>query len=474
MAQLTEAQYNAVVAKVVASAPAGLDEASFQSLLDREIASAEAQQATTATSPRTPVAGRGTAFSTANQKANLNSMAEHGPIIGGSIGAFGGPRGAALGGALGALVRDANRANQGDARAPQSPAGALENVWLNAAGQGALSKGSELVGDGLVAGGRWLASKADPWIQAAIKPALTELREGARRTGSSAAAEARRIAGIVRRTGIRTPEAAEDGIKAAEGRIQQALDSVGPNADTVTAITDAPRRAVRYLGRLERNAARQMSPGDDVATIASERADFQNSSPLFQTVTENRSRMVPSTILDDTGKPILREEMFQVEHRVPRSNVTAGESLELARGTSRHATRKSWGEQKGMSVESQKAFERAGRDSAKAAAPPSMRDDLRAQGDLIRLKPVLDRMMVRQANRDVASFPGIVGAAPAVANGKLPTLGAMAQWMRNHQMTAGLAADRFGSAMQAKGADTASLLEMLLRAGMTRSSGAKE
>jgi hypothetical protein len=141
--------------------------------------------------------------------------------------------------------------------------------------------------------------------------------------------------------------------------------------------------------------------------------------------------------------------------------------MELARGTSRNATRKAYGEQKGISIEAQEALDRAGRDAAKAAAPESMRADLQIQGDLLRLKPILDRMMVREGSRDAISLPGLVGAAPALAQGKVPTLGLLSHWLRNNQLRAGLGADRIGGAMQMNGAAIGDETEMLARALMT-------
>lgn len=163
---------------------------------------------------------------------------------------------------------------------------------------------------------------------------------------------------------------------------------------------------------------------------------------------------------------MMRTVQDTVSSRVPRANVTAGESLELARGTSRHATRKAYGEQKGMTLEAQKALDRAGRDAAKAAAPESMKADLRLQGDLIRLKPILDRMMVRESSRDAMSLPGIVGAAPALAQGRLPVLGLLAQWMRNNQLRAGLTADTLGRAMSTRGEATGDTSAVVARALM--------
>lgn len=334
--------------------------------------------------------------------------------------------------------------------------------------QGLLTAAGGAVGKGLAGAGKWVASKSDPLIQSAIKPAIAELRRAAGSAGTSMQAEAKRISGIVRRTGVRTPEQAEAGIRVAEQRVQDALESVGPDAENLTVLTDAPQRAGRYLDKLGRSASRQMSPGDDVATVASERAAFERSSPLFQTV--KTPAVVSHELTTSAGAPL--QTASEITRRVPRANVTAGESMELARGTTRHATRKAYGEQRGMSVEAQKALDRAGRDAAKAAAPESMKADLKAQGELIRLKPILDRMMLREGSRDVMSLPGLVGAAPALAQGKMPLLGMAAQWMRNNQLRAGVGADKIGRAVASHGeqtgqmsADTIRLLDMLFSEG---------
>jgi len=365
------------------------------------------------------------------------------PAIGSGVGAtLGGIPGAAGGGFLGGLVR-------GDSLADASREGAAQGLYQTAGG---------IAGRGVVGAGKWIAKQADPLIQSAVKPALAELRSIAGRTGSSMAGEARRISGLIRRTGIRTPEQAEAGIRAAEQRVQGALKSVGPDAENVTAITDAPQRAMRYLGKLERSASRQMSPADDLRTVAGERAKFVKESPMFQNVT--RTEPAIEGLVGSGGLPVAP---ISRTVRVPRANVTAGESLELARGTSRHATRKAYGEQKGMSTEAQKALDRAGRDAAKSSAPESMRADLRQQGDLIRLKPILDRMGVRQMNRDAMSLPGIVGAAPSIAQGKVPVLGMVAQWMRNNQLRAGVGAHYLGGALQSGGQSAGQLSPQVVR-----------
>jgi hypothetical protein len=123
--------------------------------------------------------------------------------------------------------------------------------------------------------------------------------------------------------------------------------------------------------------------------------------------------------------------------RALRASTPAAETLDSARASSQWNTKKAWGEQKGATMEAGKAVERAQRDAVKAAVPEAA-DLLKTQSQAIPAKNVLDRMAQRTANRDALSLPGLVGAAPAVAAGKVPLLGLAAQWLRNNQMKAGI------------------------------------
>jgi hypothetical protein len=362
----------------------------------------------------------------------------------------------------------------GTAKGIRAPRGA---EWLDVFKDDPLIKGAQQ-GMGLPIGGQatvmsepfkrvgnWLTSRAEPAIRSALKPTVSAMKQaaGASRTGIDA--QAKRLAGIVRRTRVTTPEQAEAAIKQQEQLVQSALER---HADTPT---DAPQRALRYLDRVNRSAATQMAPADDLAAVATERQKFLESTPLF--ASHERLARTPQgqVVPKATNRPDrTATELKTVVDRVPREDVNVPEALTLARGTSRNQTRKQFGEQKSMSMESQKALDRAGRDAAKEAAP-ELRPALQTQGELIRLKDVLDRRQFRENNRDQLSLPGVVGAAPALAAGKIPFLGIVAQWLRDNQLKAGLMADKYGPKItrnaQLSGEELQLALQALMRTGQS-------
>jgi hypothetical protein len=326
------------------------------------------------------------------------------------------------------------------------------------------------------AAGKFISDTAEPTIRAAVKPTVASLRQmaGASRTGIEA--QANRLVKILRREGLTTADAAEGAIKDVEQKVQDLLQSVGPDAETVTRLTDAPQRGLRYLRSLAQTARGQMNPAGDVGTVTGEAAQFTKG-PLFQESAPTLKRTPAGQVIpilsavnqaDRTVTPL-----ETTTTQVPRANVTVEEALNRARGTSRMGTRKAYGEMKGMATESEKALDRAGRDAAKVAAP-ELRPLLTQQGDLIRAKQALDRMQMREGNRDVMSLPGIVGAAPALAGGKIPLLGLLAQYMRNNQLKVGMAADRLGPQIAQSAPTAGAVSEQLARVLQLLMQGSQE
>lgn len=116
------------------------------------------------------------------------------------------------------------------------------------------------VGEAVGAAGEWVAGKAAPLVRAAIKPTVAAMR---RIAGAGAEGIDAKASGLVRfiiENGVTTPEKAHAIVQEAERDLQRALAVKG-------APTDAPQRAVRYLDALERSAAKQALPGQDVALI---------------------------------------------------------------------------------------------------------------------------------------------------------------------------------------------------------------
>lgn len=421
----TEDQFNAAVSRVVATAPEGLSEEAFNRLVDQELTKSQGFSQYGPLSQLLRDQAQGGARP--SQAENESAPTQFG-MAGGMVA---GPVGAGIGGGIGSVL---GQYNSGQGISP-----------LRVAKDAALQAGGAYVGDKVIApavsyvGGK-IAGMADPLIQRAIKPALSDLRAAAGSAGTTVAQQAQRMANFVKRSGVRTAEQAEQGIQGLERRIDSMLRDQNVS-------TDAPTRAVRYLNATERGASRQMNPHPDTAQVASTRDQFVRTSPLFRDEVTYTPREVASSILDESGRPMMRTEMQASSVRVPREDVGAREALDLARGTSRYGTKRAFGEIKGMGVESEKALTRAGRDAAKSAVP-EIRPLLKNEQELIRLKPVLDRMALRTGNRDTMSLGGIAGAAPAMAQGKVPFLGMAAQTLRNSQLPAGLLADAVGHGIQ--------------------------
>ena len=119
------------------------------------------------------------------------------------------------------------------------------------------------------AAGKAIGKTAVPLARSAIKPTVAQMRQGAGASQAGINARADRLAQFVVENGITTPQKAEAVIQAAEAELTSAIQRGNR-------IVDAPQRASRYLGALERSAARQGLPADDVAVIRSKAAELLN------------------------------------------------------------------------------------------------------------------------------------------------------------------------------------------------------
>lgn len=263
--------------------------------------------------------------------------------------------------------------------------------------------------------GKAIAGKAEPLVRAAIKPTVASLRKISGGGGLDAKANA--LVRFIIDNKLTTADKARALFQNAEHELQRVLS-------VKNAPTDAAVRAERYLQALERSAAKQGLGADDVKLIRQAMSD-----------------LVAGPMGDDAvnaaGEAI----------RVTRATVPAKEALESARASSRWKTRKQWGEQKGTTMEAQKAVERAQRDAVKTAVPEA-KGLLQTEGKSLQAAEALDRMAQRAANRDAVSLPAHVVAAGEIASGKVPVLAFAANWLRNNQLKAGIWADALGRAIQ--------------------------
>lgn len=303
--------------------------------------------------------------------------------------------------------------------------------------------------------GKGVSSLAPRAVQAAVKPTVTELRRQSGAAMSGLQGQANRVTGILLKNRWRNADQAAAAIKDAETKLQGALSGAEDVAiDTAT-------RVPRYLGKLERSASRQAMPSHDVATVRSA-SDRVMAGPLAEDVTTSVMRPSPSGLLDEFGKPM--QVPVQESSRAMRTDVNPSEGLEIARATGRWNNRKSWGELKGAEQEASKATERAVRDSVKEAVPAA-KPILQRQSDALTMYPILDRMALRQGNRDLVGLPAWIGASSG-GLGARSLMGMAAQFMRNQQLPLGYAAQDVGKFLMQNAGRGGTVAPNLLRAAL--------
>lgn len=342
--------------------------------------------------------------------------------------------------------------------------GTLTAAQGGSAGDAAVSAGvSALVpgAGGWRRAGAAIKAKANPLVQAAIKPAMASLRRVTGQGGLDA--KAKQLVQFIIDRRLTTPEQAMALFQRTEEALQRVLS-------VRHAPTDEPARVLRYLNALEQSAARQRLPAQDVAAIRNAAAELVEGSLGRDVIT-----MVPRphpTLLGPNGQPIT--VLVPQTTRAMRATTPADEALQAARASGRWSTRKAWGELKGTDKEILKTVERAGRDAIKTAIPAT-RPLLRTEASALQAKEVLDRMTIRTGNRDAASLPAHVIAAGELASGRVPVLAFAANWLRNNQMKAGIWADRLGKAINTGNAPLAAdILKRLGVGGVSQALSASE
>lgn len=344
--------------------------------------------------------------------------------FGGIPGAVGG---AALGGAAGESARQLlTRARGGEA--PTTAGGAAMEIGKEAAIQGAL----EGAGAGVLRAARaGLKRIAVPLARSGLKPNVSAMRRVAGAAMSGTNAEANKIATFLVDEGLTTPAQAQAIVEASERELQSLLQVKNP-------VTDAPKRVMRYLRALKASAKQQGLGEADAGQIQASMREFLRSEA--------------GQFVNAAGRGA----------RTTRTDMTAREALEMARAQGRWSNRKAYGELKGAAQEASKAVERGMRDALKTAVPAA-KPVLTRQGKAIRSRQLLDAMAMRQGNRDILSLPGVVGAAPALAQGRVPILGFATQWLRDNEFKAGVWAGRLARAIERR--DVATVTSIMTRLG---------
>lgn len=323
--------------------------------------------------------------------------------------------------------------------------------------QGAVAgAGGQVAYAGLGTVGRAIGRQAVPLVRAAIKPALSDLKQIAGASVEGLNAQANKLARFILDNKISTSEQASAIIRESEQALADLLKVKNPT-------TDAPQRVMRYLDSVRRSAAKQGLPAEDVAVIEDAARQIVEQSSFGKTVTREVMKDSPSGLLDAAGKRV--QVPVKESTRVLRDDMTASEAIDTARATSKWDTRRSYGEQKSASKEASKATERAARDAAKTALPEA-RPILARESQAITARKALDRMQVRAGNRDAVSLPAHVMAAGEVASGRVPVLAFAANWLRNNQLKAGHIARSLEQAIERR--DEISVLKILERLGVAR------
>lgn len=297
--------------------------------------------------------------------------------------------------------------------------------------------------------GRAAKQTGTAMVRSAIKPTVTQMRRSAGASATGINAQADRLAAFITENGITTPQRAEALIAEAEAKLGKAIQSAG------NPVVDAPQRAARYLRALSQSAARQGLPADDVAIIRSKAAELLNDSPLSETVHTTVMRPSPTGLVTASGQPV--QVPVQVPSRALRTDVRADEALQSARSSGQWQTRKSWGEQKGAATESAKAVERATRDAVKSGVPDAP-PILRRQGMAIRSKEALDRMAMREGNREPVSPFDVTTAAVELSQGRPPVLAIARHVLRENKLKMGVWANRLEQALQRNDVPTATAI----------------
>jgi hypothetical protein len=172
--------------------------------------------------------------------------------------------------------------------------------------------------------------------------------------------------------------------------------------------------------------------------------------------------MQPGKILNASGQPNMVPVVTSTTTRALRPSVPANEALESARASSKWATNKQWGEQKGAAISAAKAVERGQRDAVKEAVPEA-RALFDKYSQAIKARDVLQRSETRQAGRDVIGLPTHVIAAGEIARGRIPFVAGIANWLRNNQLRGGVTMDAAANALKNK--DMATVMDLLSRIG---------
>lgn len=305
----------------------------------------------------------------------------------------------------------------------------------------AIGAAGPFVGGAALGTARWLGRKSLPLAQAALKTPVRILKSmpGASKEGIDKMSK--RLANTALDERLFNSDAATEAIDETMGQVDAKL------AAKAGLPTDAPTRAVRYLGGLRRGAAK--SPLAEDATAAINGKEDELLRGRFGEDVQTGVRVVPHPQgLRGPNDKVLTTEEPVIERQL-RSSVPVQESREASLAMSKYTPSK-WGAQQNAPEEANKAVERATRDAVKSAVPETKPLFAKAQR-LVKTREALRIMGQRDANRDVMSLPASAGNIAGVATGKpgAALVGFATQFLKNNQLRLGIYARDLEKALAA-------------------------
>lgn len=303
----------------------------------------------------------------------------------------------------------------------------------------AIGAAGPFVGGAALGTARWLGRKSLPLAQAALKTPVRILKSmpGASKEGIDKMSK--RLANTALDERLFNSDAATEAIDETMGQVDAKL------AAKAGLPTDAPTRAVRYLGGLRRGAAK--SPLAEDATAAINGKEDELLRGRFGRDVQIGTKQVPSPILGPNGQPVMTTA--PVMGRGIRPSAPVQESREASLAMSKYTPSK-WGAQQNAPEEANKAVERATRDAVKSAVPETKPLFAKAQR-LVKTREALRIMGQRDANRDVMSLPASAGNIAGAATGKpgAALVGFATQFLKNNQLRLGIYARDLEKALAA-------------------------
>lgn len=307
---------------------------------------------------------------------------------------------------------------------------------------------AEAGGPVIRATGRAVGRVARPAVRSAMKPTVSAIKAAQRPGEGGLAATADDLADWALRNNVRT---GDDAAAFGANMDRQVTAEVGNKP------TDAALRADNRLAEMQAASAK-LPVGRNPGLYQGVRDDLLNG-PIGQefgiTTVSNRTIPGPPKAVTEPGiMPTTKfvpttqnvQDLGRATWRELRPDVPADEALQAARDIRKLTDQTSLMEKGSQLDTARNAAQQEFREGVKEAYPKTrqMFDDWSSSIDVGK---VLDRMALREGNRDIFSLPFWVTAAPELAAGQIPMRGLAANFLRNNQLRLGFAAKSSGASL---------------------------